>query len=128
MQKIAPDFLQKQQQKSAAKVAVHDSLETEGQEQEKSAYKNYTADDVIVVLKRTGDRQDCPAQLVSALKDTFNQFPKSVRYLLGWGGSKIYITPSTVEMTRACKIHNLAVMKMELLGKTARALVVAQKS
>jgi hypothetical protein len=98
LQKVAPDFLLKQQEKAATQVPGPKSSETDKKHQEKNTNRDYTADDVMVILKRTAERQDCPTQLISTLKETFNRFPKGVRYLLGSRGCKIYITPSTIEM------------------------------
>ncbi len=97
LKQIAPDFLLAQQQKTAAKSPTGEPSKSEQQQKAKTPDRDYKADDLIVVLKRTGERQNCPTELIAALKDTFNQFPKGVRFLLGSHGCKIYITPSTIE-------------------------------
>lgn len=63
----------------------------------KTQQRDFTADDLVVVLKRTGERQNCPAPLISSIKDALNRYPKGLRNCLGLSGCKIYITPSTIE-------------------------------
>ena len=98
LKKVAPDFLQKQEQNTITKISVGKSTDSDMEREEKKTSSDCTADNLVVVLKTTGERQNCPPELISMLKEAFNHFPKGVRNLLASSGCKIYITPSTIEM------------------------------